>query len=127
MHSEKGGILPEICMVEKEGFQHIERFTAVYRAMHVLLILSFFTLVTTGFPLKYYKAAWAKTLMGLWGGAPMAGLFHRGAALVLMALFAIVAWRCIRFLFPKGQGPKAGRSACSAPIPCSPGGRTGRT
>ena len=44
-------------------FLHIERFTLVYRAMHVLLILSFFTLVTTGFPLKYYNAPWAKTLM----------------------------------------------------------------
>ena len=101
---EKDGILPEICTIEKEGFQHIERFSAGERAMHLLLILSFFTLVTTGFPLKYYKAAWSKTLMGLWGGAPMAGLLHRGAALVLMCLFAIVAWRCVRFLFPKGAG-----------------------
>ena len=112
---EKGDMLPEICKVEKEGFQHIERFTPVYRAMHVLLILSFFTLVTTGFPLKYYKAAWAKTLMGLWGGASMAGLLHRGAALVLMALFAIVAWRCVRFLFPKGIGAKGWRERLFSP------------
>ena len=101
---EKSGILPETCMTDKEGFQHIQRFSRMDRAMHVLLILSFFTLVTTGFPLKYPKAAWAKLLMGFWGGAPMAGLFHRIAAVVLMVLFAVVAVRCLLFLFPPGVG-----------------------
>ncbi len=103
---EKSGILPETCMTDKEGFQHIQRFSRMDRAMHVLLILSFFTLVTTGFPLKYPKAAWAKLLMGFWGGAPMAGLFHRIAAVVLMVLFAVVAVRCLLFLFPPGVGFK---------------------
>jgi len=101
---EKNGILPESCMADKEGFQHIQRFSRTDRAMHVLLIASFFTLVTTGFPLKYHKAAWAKLLMGIWGGAPMAGLFHRIAAVVLMVLFAVVAVRCLLFLFPPGIG-----------------------
>jgi cytochrome b subunit of formate dehydrogenase len=72
--------------------------------MHVLLILSFFTLVMTGFPLKYYDAAWSKILIGFWGGAHQAGLFHRGAALLLIAIVAYVVFLSLRFLFPKGQG-----------------------
>jgi cytochrome b subunit of formate dehydrogenase len=65
------------------------------------LILSFFTLVGTGFPIKYSETAWAKVLVNIWGGPHMAGLFHRIAALVLCALFLYTLWLSIRFLFPK--------------------------
>jgi len=105
----------EICRERKGGYserhltpecrdeKQIQRFSIKERVMHVLLILSFFTLVMTGFPLKYAETAWAKVLVNLWGGAHQAGLFHRLAALVLCALFLYTLWLSIRFLFPKWQ------------------------
>ena len=98
------GILPQALLAKGEGLQQIQRFSPWERIMHVLLILSFFTLVMTGFPLKYHDAAWSKILMNFWGGAHVAGLFHRGAALLLIAIVAYVAFLSLRFLFPKGLG-----------------------
>ena len=89
--------LAPVCRDEKQ----VQRFTVTQRVMHVLLILSFFTLVGTGFPIKYSETAWAKVLVNIWGGPHMAGLFHRIAALVLCALFLYTLWLSIRFLFPK--------------------------
>jgi cytochrome b subunit of formate dehydrogenase len=36
----------------------------------------------------------------------MAGLFHRAAATILIAIVTYVGWLSFRFLFPKGQGIK---------------------
>ncbi len=72
----------------------------------MLLIISFMTLVMTGFPLKYHAAPWAGVLMGLWGGAHMAGIFHRIAATLLTALFLYAIWLSFRFLFLRGKGTK---------------------
>ncbi|MCE5281194.1 MAG: cytochrome C [Deltaproteobacteria bacterium] len=101
---EKQGILPRALLAKGEGLQQIQRFSRRERIMHVLLILSFFTLVMTGFPLKYHTAAFSGLLIRFWGGAHQAGLFHRGAALLLIAIVAYVAWLSLRYLFPKGQG-----------------------
>lgn len=87
------------CRDEKQ----IQRFTVIQRVMHVLLILSFFTLVATGFPIKYSETAWAKVLVNLWGGPHMAGICHRIAATALCALFLYTLWLSLRFLFPKGK------------------------
>jgi cytochrome b subunit of formate dehydrogenase len=54
----------------------------------------------TGFPLKYHQTAWAKILVDLFGGAAMAGIFHRIAAAVLIGLFLYTAWLSVKFLFP---------------------------
>jgi cytochrome b subunit of formate dehydrogenase len=95
-------ILPE-CRPEYREDKQIQRFPVRDRIMHVLLILSFFTLVMTGFPIKYYDSPWAKILINMWGGAYRAGLFHRIAALVLCGLFLYTLWLSLRFLFPKKQ------------------------
>ncbi|MBN1614024.1 MAG: cytochrome C [Deltaproteobacteria bacterium] len=84
----------------------IERFSLAERIMHVLLIFSFFTLVMTGFPLKYHDRAWARVMIDLWGGADSAGLFHRMATLLLSTLFLYTIWLSLKFLFPRGQGTK---------------------
>jgi cytochrome b subunit of formate dehydrogenase len=60
----------------------------------------------TGFPLKYSEMAWSKIIVKLWGGAHMAGLVHRGAALLLIAIVAYVAFVACKYLFPKGEGSK---------------------
>jgi cytochrome b subunit of formate dehydrogenase len=90
--------------LENEDLVPVQRFSLRHRILHILLILTFMSLVMTGFSLKYYEAPWAATLIGLWGGAYMAGIFHRIAASVLIALFLYVVWLSIRFVFPKGQG-----------------------
>ncbi len=103
---EKSGISPHYSLSAAEKIQHVQRFSPKERIMHVLLILSFFTLVMTGFPIKYPEAAWSRILIDLWGGAHQAGLFHRAAALVLIAVVACVAWFSFKFLFPKGQSTR---------------------
>jgi len=112
---EEGGILPEVCERMPEGFQHIQRFTFTERIMHFFLLLSFFTLVTTGFPLKYHQTVWAKAFIGLWGGAELAGLWHRIAAGVLMLIVAYVVILSCRFLFPKGQERKEWKERLFSP------------
>ena len=87
------------CREEKQ----IQRFSRTERIMHVLLILSFFVLVMTGFPIKYHDTAWAKVLVNVWGGAYKAAIFHRVAALVLCGLFLYTLWLSVKYLFPKRQ------------------------
>lgn len=87
----------------EDVFIYVQRFSWRDRIMHILLIVSFFMLVMTGFPIKYHDAPWAKILVGLWGGAAMAGYLHRVAALVLWALFLYTCWLSLRFLFPRGK------------------------
>ncbi len=105
---EELGIRLESPFAHEEGIQEIKRFSAKDRIMHVLLVLSFFGLVVTGFPIKYHSTPWAKILIQIMGGAHNAGLYHRIAATILIGLFLIAVWRCIRFVFPKGFG-KQGR------------------
>jgi cytochrome b subunit of formate dehydrogenase len=84
----------------------VRRFTIRDRVMHVLLILSFLTLVMTGMPLKYSGAPWTQHLFGLLGGVKTAGILHRVAATILWGLFLYTCWLSYKFLFPKGQGVK---------------------
>jgi cytochrome b subunit of formate dehydrogenase len=99
---EELGLKPETPFTHKEGTQRIRRFSVRDRIMHTLLIISFFGLTVTGFPLKYHGAPWAVTIIRALGGAHNAGMYHRAAALVLIGLFLLAMWRCLRFAFPKG-------------------------
>ncbi len=103
---ERLGIEAECLPPGSEGLVQIQRFSIRERVIHVLLIVAFMTLVLTGFPIKYHEAPWAALLVNLWGGAAMAGLFHRIAAGLLTGLFLYVGWLSFRFLFPKGVGAK---------------------
>lgn len=101
---EKEGLLPSHCLLPPEGLVQVQRFSGKERIMHVILILSFFTLVLTGFPLKYPNTPWSQIIMTLWGGAETAGLFHRAAAFVLILIVAYVAVLGLKYLFPRGKG-----------------------
>jgi cytochrome b subunit of formate dehydrogenase len=46
-------------------------------------------LVTTGTPLKFYYADWAKTLFDLMGGPEVAGALHRFGAIVTLLYFTL--------------------------------------
>ena len=112
---EKLGLLPAHPLPRDEGVQQVERFTGIERVLHVLLILSFFVLVMTGFPIKYSDAGWSRLLIQLWGGANMAGFLHRAAALLLIAIVAYVGWMSIRYLFPAGQGTRGWKERLLGP------------
>lgn len=99
----KAGFTEHTLSSECRDEMQVQRFTRTQRVMHVVLILSFFTLVATGFPIKYSESAWAQVMVNIWGGPHMAGLFHRIAALILCALFLYTLWLSIRFLFPGWQ------------------------
>jgi cytochrome b subunit of formate dehydrogenase len=56
------------------------------RVQHALLVLSFLTLVWTGFALKYPDQWWARPLLLMEGSRSMRSLIHRNAALVFVAV-----------------------------------------
>ncbi len=65
----KGGLEAKHELPEDQGCQYVRRFGMRERVMHVVLILSFFGVVISGFPIKYTDASWAKAFMALMGGA----------------------------------------------------------
>jgi cytochrome b subunit of formate dehydrogenase len=56
------------------------------RVQHAVLVISFFTLVWTGFALKYSDQEWARPLLLMEGARPLRSLIHRIAAVVFMAV-----------------------------------------
>jgi thiosulfate reductase cytochrome b subunit len=55
--------------------------------MHLVMILSFFTLALTGMALKFSYMGWAAVLSSILGGFEAMGILHRIAAVTLIALF----------------------------------------
>lgn len=96
----KGGGMPEHELPEGHGKQYVRRFTLRDRIMHVVLILSFFGVVISGFPVKYTDAPWAKIFTALMGGVEGAALVHRISAGTMCLLFLYTCWLSCRFLFP---------------------------
>ena len=60
------------------------RLTLNERAQHVLLLVSFITLVVTGFALKYPHSFWAEPIVRWEKDFPLRGLLHRIAGVVLI-------------------------------------------
>ncbi|MFQ5893004.1 MAG: formate dehydrogenase subunit gamma, partial [Nitrospinota bacterium] len=63
-----------------------QRFTVNERIQHVLLLVSFFVLVITGFALKFPDAFWVKPFLVFKLGFLVRGYAHRVAAVVFMLL-----------------------------------------
>jgi cytochrome b subunit of formate dehydrogenase len=68
------------------GHGHEIRMLPFERVQHAILVISFFTLVWTGFALKYPDQWWARPLLLLEGARSMRSLIHRIAAVVFMAV-----------------------------------------
>ncbi|MBF0127985.1 MAG: cytochrome b/b6 domain-containing protein, partial [Magnetococcales bacterium] len=68
--------------------QHIQRFSPFWRALHLLFALAVMTLLLTGMTLPKAHTAWAAVVSHWLGGAQSMGEIHRGAALVLVGIFA---------------------------------------
>jgi predicted CXXCH cytochrome family protein len=69
------------------GEKMYERFTRTHRLMHLVMLLSFFTLALTGMTLKFSYMGWAVMLSRVLGGFAAMGVFHRIAAITLIMLF----------------------------------------
>ena len=96
----KGGLLVGAVLPEGEGRQYVRRFSVRDRIMHVVLILSFFGVVVSGFPLKYPAASWSRGFINLFGGVELAGIIHRTSAIAMWLLFLYTCWLSLKFLFP---------------------------
>ncbi len=68
--------------------RYVERWPAMWRWAHLLFALSIILLVITGLPLLYPNAPWAPALERALGGPTIAGVVHRVAAVVMVAVFA---------------------------------------
>lgn len=73
------------------------RFTGVHRVFHALVIVTFYTLVLTGIPLRYGCTPFSAQLMRMWGGVHGAGLIHRIAAGIMVAYTLVfILWIATR-------------------------------
>ena len=66
---------------------YVWRFRLVHRLIHGISVVSFFTLVVTGLPLRFSCAVWAAPLMTLLGGPRSAGIIHRVAGAITVLYF----------------------------------------
>lgn len=85
----------------QKGDLAYRRFTPLDRTLHILLIISFTTLVLTGIPLKFFYAHWARVVMDALGGVKNAGYMHRTAAITLVFVFVVHALNLIRGFIPR--------------------------
>ncbi len=67
--------------------QYVRRFKKRDITMHVIIIVTFLTLASTGLPLKFSHAPWAQTLMGWFGGLENTMRLHRLAAIGTFGYF----------------------------------------
>lgn len=67
--------------------KRVMRFNYMSRVLHVVMVVSFLTLASTGMMLKFSYAAWAQYSVRLIGGPEVAGFIHRIAAVLLFGVF----------------------------------------
>jgi len=72
----------------QEDGRYYQRWSAMWRWAHLLFALSIILLVATGVTLLYPNTAWAPVLERAMGGPEIAGIVHRVAAVVMVAVFA---------------------------------------
>ncbi|MBI5508561.1 MAG: cytochrome c3 family protein [Deltaproteobacteria bacterium] len=84
------------------GGKSYRRFTPFQSRLHLVMLVSFFTLSLTGMALKFSYMRWAQLLSGLLGGFAAMGVLHRLAAITLIADFAVHAWGLAKLRKEKG-------------------------
>jgi cytochrome b subunit of formate dehydrogenase len=72
--------------------QYVRRFSPFYNRLHLMVIVSFFTLALTGMTLKFSYTGWARVLARLFGGFEAAGVLHRIGAVITFAYFGLHLW-----------------------------------
>ena len=71
----------------KEDPVHVKRFSGLWRWAHLILAIAVMVLVLTGTTVLYADSFWAPTVMKLLGGAKIAAIIHRIAAMTFIVLF----------------------------------------
>ena len=69
------------------GNLEYRRFKRLHSILHVMVVVSFLGLATTGMTLKFSYLGWAQWLSGFLGGFESAGYIHRVCALITFAYF----------------------------------------
>ncbi len=71
---------------------YIQRFSPSQVFQHRFLIISFFTLVLTGFALKFPEVAWVKVLHYVGLTEPLRALIHRiaGVAIIIVSIWHVI-------------------------------------
>jgi predicted CXXCH cytochrome family protein len=67
--------------------KRVMRFNLLSRILHIVMIMSFLTLASTGMILKFSHTAWAQFGTKMIGGVEIAGFIHRIAAVFLFGVF----------------------------------------
>ncbi len=81
----------------------IWRFLTWHRVAHGVVVLTFYTLVLTGLPLRFSCAPFSAGLISLFGGVQTAGIIHRIAASMMVALAVVyVGYLSARFWRARG-------------------------
>ncbi len=75
------------------------RFEKRHIYLHLVVIISFLGLSLTGLPLKFADQAWAVNMMNFFGGVHLAGLIHRGCAILTFYYFLGALIMSFDFLF----------------------------
>ncbi|NIM00330.1 MAG: hypothetical protein GTO33_05205 [Acidobacteria bacterium] len=83
-------------LTEERGRRMYRRFNRFNRTLHILMILSFFTLALTGMALKFSHMSWAHAVSVLFGGFESMGLLHRVGAVILVCVFTAHLWDVVR-------------------------------
>jgi cytochrome b subunit of formate dehydrogenase len=77
--------------------EYVKRFDAKARVLHAVVMTTFLGLASTGMPLLFSDAPWARVLASVFGGFRGAGLMHRvfGATLLLAVVVHVadIGWR----------------------------------
>jgi cytochrome b subunit of formate dehydrogenase len=75
--------------LQKESKSYYVRFDPVWRALHIVVIISFFGLALTGMILKFAGTQWAVFFANLLGGFEGAGVIHRLCAILTFGYFLV--------------------------------------
>ena len=86
---------------------YIRRFTKNQRITHLFVIVSFLSLAFTGMLLKFAFMDWAKFYAKLIGGAQVAGVIHRFAAVITFGYFAYHVFSLVKMKISKKQNLSA--------------------
>jgi cytochrome b subunit of formate dehydrogenase len=74
------------------------RFDRYNRTLHLLMLISFFTLALTGMALKFSYMGWAQALSVVLGGFESMGILHRLGAVILFGVFVAHLFRVYRLV-----------------------------
>lgn len=82
-----------------EGQKQYLRFQKRHIILHFTVIISFLGLSLTGLPMKFADQHWAEVMMSFFGGPHLAGLIHRGCAILTFYYFVGAMLLSFDFLF----------------------------